>query len=1627
MTSEELKTRLEITINAHTSYSNKFNIDFLPSMIRNSGASSSGSGRSGAYPGYDYEYRDGLRASGVNRRMVYLPTTHLIDEVFPKFEKRYRIPATVLFTNTAKYMGYIKYANSILYDEDGRENTKFIHSDSNIMITRNIKFILKELFVKNRILVNVNTISGLDLGLGSGIGNGNGNGNKQLNQEYYIESVAQPVADNGKIFKEGDVEIERLKAKEDAIRSEINIERKKLETMSDDTEKRKIKFNIVRKEKQIGVSIQKRTEYKYGEVTTNLKTLIKNRERYAGIVENSSSSSGSSGRMGSTDSADTYRTYKQKLKETESAIKAMEIDTYIVTIPDMSLIPSLLDNGKDNPQFKLLIKKMSEIDIGTDRVKSSSMFGVPSKAQCASDKREIERMFDEILNAARKQVLQKDNNSAPSPPAHSGHAEDSNYLQKMKEAYANVMDKTGSAEFFNNVSTKKQLAKMSRTYTGTVKTPGDNETNETPIAILCRTRMGKFLALFTLFESDTLKLHRPNIASSSMVHIDVVPIKGLDGSGGVKEVKEVNEVKEVKEGGQERAVGVFKVDKMPLDIKVTNAELIFNLNANIPPAYFRMSGDYRAYNEYKTRNIVYKKFDFFDFRLDSPIDVKNYEAALKIVMGLIKNIRAEIETYKSLPVPEKQFEFAVKLESMSSLVRAIKHLTNNGPTTDKRHFAITALRIAERIEERGKELSKWLLQKKEYDDHRSKIIAKYRPTNAVAFNKHMKGEHVLDDDYKTKPFDDSYYEARAAIDQTFFDSMNIPVNALTQIAVSIPKSDAMIVKIKAARDYANRIRETTSKIVYAFAHTTAEKIDDKSTELLHDVNDLSTKAKDEIIGAATALNLRAQKLFDEIGNALTNLLSIRGIVYGIPLILANSAEMAILAAGGVVTVAAGAGTLAISIASVMAAVAATSASYSAILGLIAAYEVAEKSLIAVGGIILTSGAIAALSVTLMIDAFNIVGRTFKKIKDWLSNKIIEIKNWWRNRDLVKIIENGQKIIPRLGDIEAFNAELIGDKVVDDVVVANHKRDAIIASAEYSKLLTSSDKDAKDTAYKTKMDADTLVAADEANAPKYAFKQIENAFEKFTPIAAATAATAASATSKKSESKFDDVELLKRIIEDVEESDEGNPDEVNDEVEDNENAVKNLKIVTTDTSLKIPPLPALANSIGDKVETKLTSAEIGKKIAVKMKEKGITFETDSSRGLTNHGNTCYMNAALQLIFSMTKVKDEIIGKTFSEDEVGLVSLNQYMKKMSGEEIENTIELAEDLFSIATSLNNIHVQQDSHELLNAILDKAYDAFKDPKVIELDTKITGLSQEISKLTEDDQKKEKTKELRELEQKRETLKPEENHPLGLKLLSMDYSVVDKDNDATNCRKRIQNKLPEQLERFKIIKGQPNADQLVYASKPIYELMAAIPVPNVGSFTFGKLYDNHLNTGVKPEKAFIQNNITNICSSLNANTIVNKMFIKPGKNYLIFHLKRFEFVNDNVTNRIDTNIDIENSEIPANDGTPDVFRILGCICHYGKTPKSGHYTYASFKGGKPDIYYNDSAVSNLDVDTDTKDGLKKACYVLLFERVTKAKAGGARETKRCRLNLNSNNRKYTRRHNKNKNRAATTVTVIKH
>ena len=1680
----ELQTRLEIIINAHTTYSDKFKFEFRPFMIN-----------ANAQAKNNYGYMHGDKR-GIKTRMVFLPITHLVDEIFPMFKKRYKKQGMTTFTNSEEYLQYVKFSNGVIYQENEEEEknvnfkSKYIDADYIKMINRNIKFILTELFNKNRILINVFDNNN------NNINNVTKRNDNRLNQEYFIETFTMPVKDSDSspaIFKDSVDEIQKLNNDKTTIDREIAQLENDMKLMkSTPLSYGKLEFQIRQKKIRREKIIQQIFTYTYGELDIALKDDLRRAEQYRSDDMNRYNHS--------------YNP-EQELKRINARLKLRKVRIYIVTIGEMSLVPSLLDNGKDNSQFTALRNKLVEDDLFDGRVKSESIFQLPTRAQCASDKRIIERMYDEIFNA--KRVLgksEKDEKRTYVP---------SNYLEDFKKLFDGI-GANKSSEYFD----KTTFNHLTPAYEGTRTVAGGDED---PIVILCRTKMGAFLLFFTLLESETLKLHRPNISSLDKVHIrELMKPKPKPKP---ENVDKPEDAKTGMTGGGD----TFEV-ALPVNINVKNLDLI--LNTNVPPAYFTSNADYGAYNAYKTHDSVYKRFDFFVFRLDSPIDVRNYDAAVKTVEGIIKNIRAEIEKYRLLPAPKPQFEFAVKLESMSSLVRAIKHLTNNGPTTDKRHFAIATLRIAERIEEKEKELSKWLLQKNEYDESRSKIIAKYKPTNPSAFIKHTNDEAVLDDVYKTKPFDDSYYEARAAIDKTFFESTKIVLDHTTiHFNGSLPAINSLINKlqgllgdaktkneeideyVKELGKYAiGGIYKTLLRVPYtgpwppavpqpagllediAFNDMFDDNIHDNrcpvcmanktnirgcpsvvphclciacyitmaaagapvicptcrgvfvNISLCHPVEasvaafvaSAADKSLDKISDAFVALGRSALDISTEMGNAIINLITLRDIIGSLAIIIADPILLAGVAAGGVVNVVAGTGTIALSFGIIATAVAAASASIAAVGATFVAFHAAKTGLIVVCAGIAAAGFIGGFIIDGVINMLNLIKARSEQIYISVKNKIVEIKNWWRNRDLVKIIENGQKIIARLGDIEAFNAELISDKVVDDVVVANHKRDAIIASAEYIKLIRGNDKNA---GYEKKVEADKLVAADEANARKisYVFKQIEKAFGKITPT---TAATAASATSKKSKSMFDDVAMLNHIIEDVEESDE-RKSEVEVEVDE---------LVEGTNSPETAPGPAPAKLImkevvAEKAEKKLTSDEQGKKIAAEMEERGVTIEKDSSRGLQNQGQTCYMNAALQFIFSMTKVKDAILGKTFQDDDNDAIhALKQYMQKMSGikgDYDENALAtvIFENTFKNDDknddSYGGLNTQHDSQEVVLNLIDKPYDAFKDPKVIELDTKITVLSKESSKLEEDTEEKNvKTVEQNELEAARKDLRSEETHVFGIDVLAFDYYAITNEKTATECRNK-QKDDHTKIQYVLLNEQDPNRAKLfVYGGKPEYNRQMNLSLPEKDS-TFDQIYNAAVNGEVFTDDDISKNAVlTTIKTICGAANIFNKSFFKFSKNYIIIQLKRF----NNDLSKITTSIDIENSEIPANDGTTDVFQILGCICHLG-TFDGGHYTYASFKDGKPDKYYNDSVVS--DLDTDTKESLKKACYVLLFERVTNVKSkavGGsnqanvanvtneAKETRRCRLAAANRPppNKYTRRHNKNKNRIVPTVTVIK-
>ena len=291
----ELQTRLEIIINANTSYSNNFKFEFRPFMI-NANTRNSDSDRYGY--GSTSGYMSGNKG-GIKTTMVFLPISHLVESIFPLFKKRYRKQGMITFTNSEEYLQYVKFANGLLYEEEEEKKvngitnaeSKYTLDDDNytVMINRNIKFILNELFTKNRILINVldnNNGNNNNYNNSTSIGNG-------INQEYFIETFMMPMpmpitneADgNSKpksntavpIFKISAEEIGKLTEDKNKINSEISELQKKMQTSDDNN---KIEFQIAQKKLRREKIIQQIFTYTYGEMDSKLKEALINAEKY---------------------------------------------------------------------------------------------------------------------------------------------------------------------------------------------------------------------------------------------------------------------------------------------------------------------------------------------------------------------------------------------------------------------------------------------------------------------------------------------------------------------------------------------------------------------------------------------------------------------------------------------------------------------------------------------------------------------------------------------------------------------------------------------------------------------------------------------------------------------------------------------------------------------------------------------------------------------------------------------------------------------------------------------------------------------------------------------------------------------------------------------------------------------------------------------------------------------------------------------------------------------------------------------------------------------------------------------------------------------------------------------------
>ena len=323
--------------------------------------------------------------------------------------------------------------------------------------------------------------------------------------------------------------------------------------------------------------------------------------------------------------------------------------------------------------------------------------------------------------------------------------------------------------------------------------------------------------------------------------------------------------------------------------------------------------------------------------------------------------------------------------------------------------------------------------------------------------------------------------------------------------------------------------------------------------------------------------------------------------------------------------------------------------------------------------------------------------------------------------------------------------------------------------------------------------------------------------------------------------------------------------------------------------------------------------------------GVT--SGGSRSLANVGQMCYMNAALQLIYSMDEFKKSVLSMSDNP-------LKNYLDAITkgGVDASSADKLANALHSFSSITPKTHrpfnSQEDSSELLLSVLQN--DIFTQAKALVNFTTIESVHTTT------------------------TLDPERG------ACKAETGVVSHLQYATMP-------VPDSIK-----------DSIIYipnvAAQPLF--IFNLPVTTTDA-DFNKMIQKI--TPMDTKAVAVTDFLTGTdCSRINKATISTQTVIIPGntQRYFIVSLNRFNDAGD----KIKTPIKLTGAEITL--GTIK-FGIKGCISHHGDTPKGGHYTYVEFTGGKPTTVYDDHNIVKYDeyvkalpVRTVDTEG-----YVLLFEQ----------------------------------------------
>ena len=339
------------------------------------------------------------------------------------------------------------------------------------------------------------------------------------------------------------------------------------------------------------------------------------------------------------------------------------------------------------------------------------------------------------------------------------------------------------------------------------------------------------------------------------------------------------------------------------------------------------------------------------------------------------------------------------------------------------------------------------------------------------------------------------------------------------------------------------------------------------------------------------------------------------------------------------------------------------------------------------------------------------------------------------------------------------------------------------------------------------------------------------------------------------------------------------------------------------------------------------------------------------GIDNINNTCFMNAPIQMLWSIPEIRDEILKLT----EERIAEYRKYTNKVintinNTKEKNNITNYLEIQINIAVCLNNIFYFFENN--------------KNSKKYYEDEEFLGFLRDIYSLN------------REQEDASEYLTnvifvyfskiyiPNSNNKYLKPLI--DISCIYKETSKINCTYPIPNhkkndkEIYTEILNLEISKNTKTIKDCIN----IYRKVENFPTK---STTTGE--PNYLPECFISEYDVIQRDNKN--KILNMGPGTKQLILSNFSNNLIINFKRFN----------DKNKKLNYSIIPDNPlkiGS-DSFQLKGCICHDGG-PAGGHYVYIVFDdNGKPIKYISDSSVS--DIDPKNTDHLKRG-YLYYYRKI---------------------------------------------